>query len=113
MIWCSLYVEEMYEAWKADPSSVHKSWDVYFRNSDAGKGGAEAFAAPPRVLEVCTSVCVCVCVCVCIYAWKYLSSFLRGFVFARRGTLKLFGSHRVAIFVFLKFLWEQPPYPTL
>lgn len=49
----SLYVEEMYEAWKTDPNSVHKSWDVYFRHSDAGRDGAEAFAAPPRVLEVC------------------------------------------------------------
>ncbi|CAM9932887.1 unnamed protein product [Pylaiella littoralis] len=42
----------MYEAWKVDPKSVHKSWDVYFRHSDAGKDGTQAFAAPPRVLEL-------------------------------------------------------------
>lgn len=45
----------MYEAWKVDPKSVHKSWDVYFRHSDAGKDGTQAFAAPPRVLEVTIS----------------------------------------------------------
>ena len=25
------YVEEMYEQWAYDPSSVHASWDAYFR----------------------------------------------------------------------------------
>lgn len=30
----------MYAAWKADPQSVHKSWDVYFRYSDAGRDGS-------------------------------------------------------------------------
>lgn len=47
-----MYVEEMYEAWKVDPGSVHKSWDVYFRHSDAGMDATAAFTAPPRVLEV-------------------------------------------------------------
>ncbi|CAN0289931.1 unnamed protein product [Laminaria digitata] len=42
----------MYEAWTADPGSVHKSWDAYFRHSDAGRDGTEAFTAPPRVIEV-------------------------------------------------------------
>merc|ERR1719411_305359 len=25
------YVDEMYEAWARDPTSVHASWDAYFR----------------------------------------------------------------------------------
>lgn len=28
----STYIEDMYNAWLADPSSVHLSWDSYFRN---------------------------------------------------------------------------------
>jgi len=35
------YVEEMYEQWAYDPSSVHASWDAYFR------GGA--YQAPPSL----------------------------------------------------------------
>jgi len=35
------YVEEMYECWAHDPSSVHASWDAYFR------GGA--YQAPPSL----------------------------------------------------------------
>merc|ERR1712212_70486 len=35
------YVEDMYEAWAHDPSSVHASWDAYFR------GGA--YQAPPSL----------------------------------------------------------------
>merc|ERR1712180_464843 len=35
------YVEDMYEAWAHDPSSVHASWDAYFR------GGA--YQAPPTL----------------------------------------------------------------
>ena len=27
------YLEEMYESWSRDPSSVHASWDAYFRGS--------------------------------------------------------------------------------
>ena len=27
----SVYMEEMYVTWKNDPSAVHASWDVYFR----------------------------------------------------------------------------------
>nr|XP_023682163.1 2-oxoglutarate dehydrogenase, mitochondrial-like isoform X1 [Paramormyrops kingsleyae]XP_023682164.1 2-oxoglutarate dehydrogenase, mitochondrial-like isoform X1 [Paramormyrops kingsleyae]XP_023682165.1 2-oxoglutarate dehydrogenase, mitochondrial-like isoform X1 [Paramormyrops kingsleyae] len=30
------YVEEMYYAWLENPESVHKSWDVYFRNANSG-----------------------------------------------------------------------------
>ncbi|CAF3851602.1 unnamed protein product [Adineta steineri] len=28
----SNYIDEMYEQWSKDPHSVHKSWDLYFRN---------------------------------------------------------------------------------
>ena len=31
------YVEDMYEAWAHDPSSVHASWDAYFRFSHTKK----------------------------------------------------------------------------
>lgn len=27
------YIEEVYQSWLADPKSVHKSWDIYFRTS--------------------------------------------------------------------------------
>lgn len=37
----SIYVDEMYRAWKKDPSSVHVSWDIYFRTG--------SFAAPPTL----------------------------------------------------------------
>ncbi|XP_065163792.1 2-oxoglutarate dehydrogenase complex component E1 isoform X3 [Atheta coriaria] len=39
------YVEDMYNAWLADPSSVHASWDSYFRNSQGGGG----YQAPPSL----------------------------------------------------------------
>lgn len=29
------YIEEMYQAWQQDPTSVHKSWDIYFRTNSA------------------------------------------------------------------------------
>jgi 2-oxoglutarate dehydrogenase E1 component len=37
----AVYVEEMYREWKLDPTSVHKSWDVFFRTG--------AFQAPPSI----------------------------------------------------------------
>jgi 2-oxoglutarate dehydrogenase E1 component len=43
------YVEEMYAAWKADTASVHKSWDVYFRNVDRGAAPGAAFVPPPTL----------------------------------------------------------------
>ncbi|CAM9336087.1 unnamed protein product, partial [Phaeothamnion confervicola] len=52
----SLYVEEMYHAWRKDPSSVHKSWDVYFQAMDRGLLPEHSFVPPPRVLEVPTAV---------------------------------------------------------
>jgi 2-oxoglutarate dehydrogenase E1 component len=35
------YIEEIYQAWLADPKSVHKSWDIYFRTN--------AVQAPPTL----------------------------------------------------------------
>lgn len=29
----TVYVEEIYQSWLADPKSVHKSWDIYFRTN--------------------------------------------------------------------------------
>ncbi|XP_063701924.1 2-oxoglutarate dehydrogenase complex component E1 isoform X3 [Culicoides brevitarsis] len=37
----SAYVEEMYNAWLKDPTSVHASWDAYFRNN--------SYSAPPSL----------------------------------------------------------------
>lgn len=31
-----IYVEQMYESWRRDPSSVHASWAAYFSNVEAG-----------------------------------------------------------------------------
>ncbi|XP_075073099.1 2-oxoglutarate dehydrogenase-like, mitochondrial isoform X2 [Mixophyes fleayi] len=42
----SNYVEEMYYAWLDNPKSVHKSWDDFFRNSDAGSTPGEAHQLP-------------------------------------------------------------------
>uniref|UniRef100_A0AC34FX80 2-oxoglutarate dehydrogenase E1 component N-terminal domain-containing protein n=1 Tax=Panagrolaimus sp. ES5 TaxID=591445 RepID=A0AC34FX80_9BILA len=46
----SIYIEQMYENWRSDPNSVHKSWDAYFRNVEAGAGPGEAFQAPPTLI---------------------------------------------------------------
>ena len=35
------YLEEMYESWSRDPTSVHASWDAYFRGS--------TYTPPPNV----------------------------------------------------------------
>lgn len=39
----------MYEAWKQNPSSVHKSWDAFFRNATSGAGPGEAYSPPPSL----------------------------------------------------------------
>ncbi|XP_066260739.1 2-oxoglutarate dehydrogenase complex component E1 isoform X5 [Euwallacea similis] len=44
----SQYVEDMYNAWLADPSSVHASWDAFFRNSQSGGAG---YTAPPTLAQ--------------------------------------------------------------
>lgn len=46
------YVEEMYEAWKKDPHSVHVSWQAYFKNVSAGK--FPAFTPPPTLIPSST-----------------------------------------------------------
>ncbi|EDW69592.1 2-oxoglutarate dehydrogenase-like, mitochondrial isoform X2 [Drosophila virilis] len=38
------YVEEMYNAWLRDPSSVHTSWDAYFRSN--------SYVSPPNLAPV-------------------------------------------------------------
>ena len=43
------YVEEMYKSWQIDPTSVHKSWDVFFRKTDEGAVPGEAYASPPEI----------------------------------------------------------------
>lgn len=43
------YIEEMYQAWQADPNSVHKSWDIYFRTNSVG-------SPPPTLGQQETSV---------------------------------------------------------
>uniref|UniRef100_A0A7N6A1T1 2-oxoglutarate dehydrogenase complex component E1 n=1 Tax=Anabas testudineus TaxID=64144 RepID=A0A7N6A1T1_ANATE len=42
----SNYVEEMYFAWLENPKSVHKSWDVFFRNANAGAPPGAAYQSP-------------------------------------------------------------------
>ncbi|KAM4678122.1 2-oxoglutarate dehydrogenase complex component E1 isoform 1-T1 [Discoglossus pictus] len=43
----SNYVEEMYYAWLENPKSVHKSWDIFFRNANAGASPGSAYQSPP------------------------------------------------------------------
>uniref|UniRef100_A0A8C7S382 2-oxoglutarate dehydrogenase complex component E1 n=1 Tax=Oncorhynchus mykiss TaxID=8022 RepID=A0A8C7S382_ONCMY len=43
----SNYVEEMYYAWLENPRSVHKSWDIFFRNANAGAPPGAAYQSPP------------------------------------------------------------------
>eukprot|EP01041_Mallomonas_annulata_P010258 gene10258-21403_t len=42
----SLYVEQMYDAWRKDPQSVHVSWSSYFANLESGIEPQMAFASP-------------------------------------------------------------------
>jgi 2-oxoglutarate dehydrogenase E1 component len=44
------YVDEMYDAWKKDPSSVHVSWNAYFKNIDGNVPPSQAFTAPPTLV---------------------------------------------------------------
>lgn len=43
------YVEEMFEAWKRDPSSVHLSWATFFKNLEAGAAPGEGWVMPPTL----------------------------------------------------------------
>lgn len=44
------YIDEMYDAWKKDPSSVHVSWNAYFKNLDGNAPASRAFIAPPTLV---------------------------------------------------------------
>lgn len=45
------YVDEMYLSWKRDPSSVHVSWQVYFKNMESGDMPvSQAFQPPPTLV---------------------------------------------------------------
>ncbi|KAI7872671.1 oxoglutarate dehydrogenase, E1 component [Spinellus fusiger] len=44
------YIEEMYEAWLKDPSAVHLSWQVYFKNMSNGVAPTEAYVPPPTLV---------------------------------------------------------------
>eukprot|EP00007_Cunea_sp_BSH-02190019_P004529 CAMPEP_0174240378 /NCGR_PEP_ID=MMETSP0417-20130205/18547_1 /TAXON_ID=242541 /ORGANISM="Mayorella sp, Strain BSH-02190019" /LENGTH=1037 /DNA_ID=CAMNT_0015319461 /DNA_START=54 /DNA_END=3163 /DNA_ORIENTATION=- len=41
------YLEQMWEEWSRDPSSVHASWNAYFSNVKAGAAPGDAHAVPP------------------------------------------------------------------
>jgi 2-oxoglutarate dehydrogenase E1 component len=45
------YVDEMYAEWKQDPSSVHVSWNAYFKNMENGDMPvSRAFTPPPTIV---------------------------------------------------------------
>lgn len=44
------YIEEMYEAWLKEPSSVHLSWQVYFKNMANGVSPSQAYTPPPTLV---------------------------------------------------------------
>lgn len=49
------YIDEMYMAWKKDPSSVHISWQTYFRNMEEGNMPiSQAFQPPPTLVPTPT-----------------------------------------------------------
>ena len=43
------YIDDMYEAWQADPGSVHKSWQSVFKNIDGGLPAGKTFQPPPTI----------------------------------------------------------------
>ncbi|KAF7730655.1 2-oxoglutarate dehydrogenase E1 component [Apophysomyces ossiformis] len=44
------YIEEMYEAWLREPSSVHLSWQIYFKNMANGVPPSQAYTPPPTLV---------------------------------------------------------------
>ncbi|EER39822.1 2-oxoglutarate dehydrogenase E1 component [Histoplasma capsulatum H143] len=49
------YIDEMYMAWKKDPTSVHVSWQTYFRNMEDGNMPiSQAFQPPPTLVPIPT-----------------------------------------------------------
>mmetsp|Transcript_16692 Transcript_16692/g.47916 ORF Transcript_16692/g.47916 Transcript_16692/m.47916 type:complete len:1117 (-) Transcript_16692:59-3409(-) len=51
----SLYAEQMYDAWLADPASVHETWRSYFENLEQGVPYDESDYSSPSVVP-CTGV---------------------------------------------------------
>ncbi|KLJ09246.1 oxoglutarate dehydrogenase (succinyl-transferring), E1 component [Blastomyces silverae] len=49
------YIDEMYMAWRKDPTSVHVSWQTYFRNMEDGNMPiSQAFQPPPTLVPIPT-----------------------------------------------------------
>ncbi|CAG8556204.1 14014_t:CDS:2, partial [Acaulospora colombiana] len=46
------YIEEMYNSWLKDPSSVHLSWQVYFKNIENGVNPKVAYQPPPTIVPL-------------------------------------------------------------
>lgn len=44
----TLYIEQMYQKWTQDKSSVHASWDAYFSNIAKGADPSDAFQSVPQ-----------------------------------------------------------------
>jgi len=42
-----VYFDQMYEQWRKDPSSVHSSFQAYFKNVD--NGVQNPYTAPPNL----------------------------------------------------------------
>ncbi|OXV12163.1 hypothetical protein Egran_00075 [Elaphomyces granulatus] len=50
------YIDEMYLAWREDPSSVHISWQTYFKNMEEGNMPiSQAFQPPPTIVPAAGS----------------------------------------------------------
>ncbi|VDM38709.1 unnamed protein product [Toxocara canis] len=47
----SVYIEQMYEQWRVDPSSVHASWAAYFQNVEKGLAPGQAYQPPPTLMS--------------------------------------------------------------
>ncbi|CCE63618.1 hypothetical protein TPHA_0F01330 [Tetrapisispora phaffii CBS 4417] len=51
------YIDEMYEAWQQDPTSVHASWNAYFKNmKNLNIPASAAFRVPPTLVGTPTGV---------------------------------------------------------
>lgn len=50
----SVYFDQMYEQWRADPASVHPSWKSYFENVE--KERDTAYVSPPNLGQTGTEV---------------------------------------------------------
>lgn len=47
----SNYIDEMYDSWRQDPTSVHVSWNAYFKNIESNNvPTSKAFQAPPTIV---------------------------------------------------------------